>query len=423
MISRSTLLLALLTSTFMPMSSSFASKDDIIIIEEKEGTETPPKSSSVSLDIETARFLRNPHASYDKPIELQDIEDAKVWMQRSEKYSFFDPLTGQEMLAVKAKVIGDGNCAFTAMRLSRVSSIQSVIDQADNQFLRGLMAERFIKNKRSFIQHFEGIQYDSDHYLAYVTSLGRDENGDVEEVPLNAALDDEMSTVAFASSMNVVVLTYVPIEEDVTRHLLYPTALFRNPKPINIQTAYLIFEGRGRHGNFGIHYNMMVPAECPDDLSEEDYNKLIVHAKRRQDAADLWKIHVLLNAERESEALKKKNPQALKLQVEHDNKRDTEEELLKKRKATSEPKTPPKGTKQSRDTLEKKSPSVPRAPQKKATKAQSKPGQTQTRLFAPIVSASEQLENQSQSWSPRPYQPSHRFTYNFSSASKTGEQK
>lgn len=414
MISRSTLLLALLTSTFMSIGLSFASNVPIIIEEkEKEEAGTPSNSYSVPLDVETVQFLRNPHASYDKPIGLQDIEDAKAWMERSEKYRFFDPLTGQETLGVKAEVIGDGNCAFTAMRLSRVSAVQNVIDQADNQLLRALMSERFIDDKDSFTRHFESIKRDSGHYLEYSTNVGRDRNGGIEEVPLNVALDDEMSTVAFANSLDTVVLTYVPAEEDVTRRLLYPTALFRNPKPVNIQTAYLIFEGRGYHGNFGIHYNMIVPAVRPNDLSETKYNKLIVHAKRRQDAAEFWQAHVLSSVESESEALKKQ----------YGKENAAAEESIKKRKAISQLKTPPKGTKQSRDTLEKKSPSAPSAPKKKATKAQSKPGQTQTRLFAPIASASEQLENQSQSWSPRLYQPSHRFTYSFSSASKTGEQK
>lgn len=431
MISRTALLVALLTSTFMPMGPSFASNSDIIIIEEKEEKRTPPKSYLDSLDEETIRFLRNPHSSYDNPIELQHIEDAKVWMQKSEKYSFFDPLTKRETLAVKAEVIGEGNCAFTSMLLSRTSAIQSVIDQADNQFLRGLTSERFINNKRSFIKYFEDIQYDSIHYLMYLGRIGRDETGNLEDVLYNEATldEDEISAVAFATSLNAVVLTYDP--EDETRRRLYPTALFRNPKPINIRTAYIIFEGGGRHGNHGIHYNMIVPAERPADLTEEEYNTLIVQAKRRQDAAELWNAHVLSNTENESAKLQLENPKAVKDQLEHDNKRAKEKELSKKRKASlPEPKGSSKETKEARTTLKETSSDVPSAPRKPAP-TQKKILKTKetgklASLFTTALNDSTQLGNQSPSMSPRkPAQGSQfrRFTNNFSPSKKTSDQK
>lgn len=284
--SRISLLLILFISTFQTINSAYATDEIHIQIDEKEESLSASKPAPVKFSPEEIEFLSNPHASYDLPIAPEEIEEAKTWMLKSEKYRFLNPLNQQEMLGVKAEVIGEGNCFFTATLLTRASAIKNVIDQADNLLLRALMAEKYITNKKRFIDAFKTMQHESSYYLMYAANLRRGDDGNVDDELVNAAQDDEVSPVMFANSMDLVVLTYA--YEDVTKRLLYPTALFRNPKPTQIKTAFIIFEGEGEFGNKGIHYNMIVPADRPDSLTEEEYNTLIVQARRRQIAADLW---------------------------------------------------------------------------------------------------------------------------------------
>lgn len=225
-------------------------------------------------------YITNPH-DYDGAITEEDLNQARSWFYNADQYEFFDPFHNKKIKGIKAEVIGEGNCAFTALQLSRITAVENVINQSSNRLLRSLVREDFVHDKQAFVRSLEDLQTDVSNYVSFVTNLGVDDSGHIIESPNSrAGFDDYMSAVAYANDKHVLVLNYDNADE--SRKTLIPSSIFRNPKLSHAPISYLIFEGHGVHGNKGLHYNMMVPAERPDEMSEKDFDTLIVQAWRRQ---------------------------------------------------------------------------------------------------------------------------------------------